>query len=88
MGKIATLIYLEPMQRKALQERSISCKTSLSEEIRKAISAYLEEGITKEDLETLDITSKKAVESIERMIRLLKKVNNRMDKILKAKGLL
>lgn len=42
MGKVAALVYLEPMQKKALQQRSAKSGTSVAEEIRTAVDIYLQ----------------------------------------------
>jgi hypothetical protein len=82
MGKVAALVYLEPMQKKALQQRSAKSGTSVAEEIRSAVDIYLHGEVTANELKALDIASQRAEASIKRMITLLKDINKRIDGFL------
>jgi hypothetical protein len=82
MGKIAALVYLEPMQKKALQQISAKSGTSVAEEIRSAVNIYLHSKVTEDELKALDIASQRAEASIKRMITVLKDVNKRIDGFL------
>ncbi|MBI4690222.1 MAG: hypothetical protein HY754_08160 [Nitrospirae bacterium] len=82
MGKIAALVYLEPMQKKALKQRSAKSGTSVAEEIRNAVDIYLKGEVTADELKTLDIASQRAEASIKKMITLLRDVNKQMDGFL------
>jgi len=82
MGKVAALVYLEPMQKKALQQRSAKSGTSVAEEIRSAVDIYLHGEVTADGLKALDIASQRAEASIKRMITQLKNINKRVDGFL------
>jgi len=82
MGKVAALVYLEPTQKKALQQRSAKSGTSVAEEIRSAVDIYLHGEVTEEELKALDIASQRAEISIKRMAAMLKDVNKRIDTVL------
>lgn len=82
MGKVATLVYLEPIQKKALQQRSAKSRTSVAEEIRSAVDIYLHGEVTADELKALDIASQRAEASIKRMITQLKNINKRVDGFL------
>lgn len=75
-----TQVYLEANQKKALQVRAKERGTKVSEEIRNAISAYLE-GISVEELQLLDAASKHAGSELEAMGRTLKATNARLDRL-------
>lgn len=85
MGKVAALVYLEPMQKKALQQRSAKSGTSVAEEIRSAVDIYLYGEVTADELKALDIASQRAEASIKRMITQLKNINKRVDGFLLQK---
>lgn len=82
MGKVAALVYLEPMQKKALQQMSAKSGTSVAEEIRSAVDIYLHGKVTEDELKALDIASHRVEASIKRMITVLKDVNKRIDGFL------
>ncbi|MBI4683855.1 MAG: hypothetical protein HY755_01505 [Nitrospirae bacterium] len=82
MGKVAALVYLEPMQKKALQQRSAKSGTSVAEEIRSAVDIYLHGKVTADELKALDIASQRAEVSIKRMITQIKEINKRVDRFL------
>lgn len=75
-----TQVYLEANQKKALQVRAKERGTKVSEEIRNAISAYLE-GISAEELQLLDAASKHAGAELEAMGRTLKATNAKLDRL-------
>ena len=85
MGKVAALVYLEPIQKKALQQRSAKSGTSVAEEIRSAVDIYLHGEVTADELKALDIASQRAEASIKRMIVQLKNINKRVDGFLLQK---
>ncbi|TAL22586.1 MAG: hypothetical protein EPN94_10770 [Nitrospirae bacterium] len=82
MGKVAALVYLEPIQKKALLQRSAKSGTSVAQEIRSAVDIYLHGEVTAEELKALDIASQRAEASIKRMITQLKNINKRVDSFL------
>ena len=75
-----TQVYLEATQKKALQVRAKERGTKVSEEIRYAISAYLE-GISVEELQILDAASKHASIELDAMGRTLKATNAKLDRL-------
>jgi plasmid stability protein len=75
-----TQVYLESSQKKALQVRAKERGTKVSEEIRNAISAYLE-GISVEELQLLDAASKHAGRELDAMGRTLKATNAKLDRL-------
>jgi predicted DNA-binding protein len=75
-----TQVYLEPAQKKALQRLATQRGTALSEEIRNAITAYLE-GMSVEELRLLDEATKRAARDFEDMSATLKATNARLDKL-------
>jgi plasmid stability protein len=75
-----TQVYLEANQKKALQMRAKERGTKVSEEIRNAISAYLE-GISVEELQLLDAASKHAGAELQAMGRALKATNAKLDRL-------
>ena len=75
-----TQVYLEATQKKALQVRAKERGTKVSEEIRNAISAYLE-GISLEELQILDAASKHASTELDAMGRTLKATNAKLDRL-------
>lgn len=75
-----TQVYLEATQKKALQVRAKERGTKVSEEIRNAISAYLE-GISLEELQILDAASKYASSELDAMGRTLKATNAKLDRL-------
>ena len=75
-----TQVYLDPTQKKALQLRAKQKGTAMSEEIRNAITAYLE-GVSVEELRLLDEASKRAAKDFEAMRETLKATNARLDKV-------
>ena len=75
-----TQVYLESSQKKALQVRAKERGTKVSEEIRNAVSAYLE-GISVEELQLLDAASKHAGHELDAMGRTLKATNAKLDRL-------
>lgn len=73
-----TQVYLDPEQRKALKARATAEGTKMSEEIRRAIDAYLA-GVTKEELEMLDQASKVAAKHLVEMQQDLIATNTRLE---------
>ncbi len=82
MGKVAALVYLEPMQKKALQRRSIKSGRSVAEEIRRAVDIYLRGKVTADELKALDIASQRAEASIKRMTTRLRDINKRVNRFI------
>ncbi len=84
-----TQVYLDPTQKKALQERARKRGSKMSEEIRNAIEAYLE-GVSVEELRMLDAASRQAAQEFKEMSVSLKATNKKLDamfaKIEKIRG--
>lgn len=80
---VMTRVYLEAKQRAALERKAREEKAEVSDLIRRAVDVYIETGITRQDLELLDVASLAAkadldasiahLDSINAMIRGLKK---------------
>jgi hypothetical protein len=83
-GAMATLsitqVYLEPAQKKALQRLATERGTGVSQEIRNAITAYLE-GMSVEELRLLDEASRRAARDFEEMRATLRVTNDKLDKV-------
>ena len=75
-----TQVYLEPAQKKALQRLATERGTAVSEEIRNAITAYLE-GVSVEELRLLDEATKRAAQDFEDMSATLRATNAKLDKL-------
>lgn len=86
-----TQVYLEPSQKRALQQRAKAKGTKLSAEIRSAVDAYLA-GVTPEELDLLDQASRQAAAHIDGMTQALDATNKKLEAIfreldrLKASG--
>jgi len=76
-----TQIYLEPEQKKALQQRARARGTKLAEEVRNAVDAYLS-GVSAEELAMLDAASREAKRHLDAMAVELKQVTARVDRAL------
>jgi predicted transcriptional regulator len=75
-----TQVYLDRAQKKALQQLANARGTAMSEEIRNAITAYLE-GVSMEELRLLDEGTRRAAEDFEDMRATLKATNAKLDKV-------
>ena len=75
-----TQVYLEPEQKKALQVRAKSHGTKVSEEIRRAVNAYLG-GITSDELMILDAASRSAEKELQCMVTTLEATNKKLDAV-------
>ena len=64
----STVVYLTPEQKGGLARRARKRKTNVATEIRSAIDAYLA-GITPQELELLDVATKRAKEDIDAMLK-------------------
>ena len=73
-----TQVYLDPMQKKALQERARKRGSKMSEEIRNAVEAYLE-GVSVEELRMLDAASRQAAQEFKEMSAALRATNKKLD---------
>jgi len=76
-----TQIYLEPGQKKALQQRARARGTKLAEEVRNAVDAYLA-GMSAEELALLDAASREAKQHLDAMAAELKRLNAKVDRAL------
>jgi len=76
-----TQVYLEPEQKKALQERARLKGTKVAEEVRAAVDAYLT-GVSSEELELLDAATREAKTQLDAMIARLDETNRKLDGIL------
>lgn len=79
MALTLTNLYLEESQRKFLARRAKAAKTNLSVEARRAIDAC-RDGISLEELDLLDTTTKKAADDIAAMNEVLDKGLARADR--------
>jgi hypothetical protein len=75
-----TQVYLEPEQKRALQERAKARGTKLAEEIRSAVDAYLA-GVTAEELELLDAATREAKTHLDAMLARLDEANRKLDAV-------
>jgi hypothetical protein len=63
----STMVYLTPEQKEGLARRARERNTKVAAEIRSAIDAYLA-GVTPQELELLDVATKRAKEDIDAML--------------------
>jgi len=75
-----TQVYLEPAQKKALQQRAKAHGTKVAEEIRAAVTAYLQ-GVTPEELELLDSATREAEKHLKDMAEQLVAVNRKAQTV-------
>lgn len=75
-----TNFHLGRKQKNALRERAQARGTNVAEEIRNAVDAYLS-GVTPEELDLLDVASRRAQADIAEMAELLDATNRRADRI-------
>ena len=75
-----TNFHLGRKQKLALRERARAKGTNVAEEIRKAVDAYLS-GVSPEELDLLDVATRKAQADIAEMIELLDATNRKADRI-------
>ena len=73
-----TQIYLEREQKKRLQARAKANGTKVTEEVRRAIDAYLA-GVSPEELKLLDIGTRSAEKHLAEMAGELDRVNAKLD---------
>ena len=73
-----TQIYLEREQKKRLQARAKANGTKVTEEVRRAIDAYLA-GVSPEELKLLDIGTRRAEKHLAEMAGELDRVNAKLD---------
>ena len=72
--------HLGRKQRTALRERAQAKGTNVAEEIRNAVDAYLS-GVSPEELDLLDVATRKAQADIAEMVELLDATNRKADQI-------
>jgi hypothetical protein len=63
----STMVYLTAEQKEGLARRARERNTKVAAEIRSAIDAYLA-GVTPQELELLDVATKRAKEEIDAML--------------------
>lgn len=73
-----TQVYLEPVQKTALQKRAKEKGTKVAEEIRNAVDSYLA-GVTAEDLKLLDAATLETKKHLDAMIEELDAANKKLD---------
>jgi len=73
-----TQIYLKREQKKRLQARAKANGTKVTEEVRRAIDAYLA-GVSSEELKLLDIGTRRAEKHLAEMAGELDRVNAKLD---------
>jgi len=73
-----TQVYLEREQKKRLQARAKANGTKVAEEVRRAIDAYLA-GISADELNLLDIGTRRAERHLTEMSDELDRVNAKLD---------
>ena len=64
----STMVYLTSDQKEGLAKRARQRNTKVAAEIRSAIDAYLA-GVTPQELELLDMATRRAKEDIDAMLR-------------------
>jgi hypothetical protein len=79
---ILTSLYLERKQKKALARKAKAKGTNLSAEVRSAIDAYLA-GVSAEELQLLDETTRRAEAEIKEMNAFLDRANVRAQRFFK-----
>ncbi len=75
MSMVATMIYLEPDQKAALQRAAKAKGSSLAAEIREAIAKHLAGSISEEELNALDLLTQEAQIKISDMAGQLREAN-------------
>jgi hypothetical protein len=75
-----TNFHLGRKQKTALRERARAKGTNVAEEIRNAVDAYLS-GVSPEELDLLEIATRKAQSDIAEMVELLDATNRKADEI-------
>jgi len=65
----STMVYLTQEQRSGLARHARKRRTKVAAEIRSAIDAYLA-GVTPQEIELLDVATRKAQTEIEAMVRI------------------
>jgi hypothetical protein len=77
---VLTNFHLGRRQKQALKERAQAKGTSVAEELRRAVDAYLA-GVTPQELELLDAATSQAAAAIAEMSDILEVTNRRADRI-------
>lgn len=77
-----TNVYLERKQKEALARKAKARGTNLSAEVRSAIDAYLV-GVSAEELQLLDETTRRAEAEIKEMNAILDRANTRAARFFK-----
>ncbi len=80
-----TQVYLEPGQKKALRQRAKTNGSTLAQEARRAIDAYLA-GVSPHELDVLDGATREAQKNLEAMAADLERVNSKLDAIFAEMG--
>lgn len=75
-----TNFHLGRQQKQALKDRAAANGTSVAEEIRNAVDAYLG-GVTQDDLKLLDAATRQAQGAIAEMNQMLAATNRRADQV-------
>ncbi len=78
-----TQVYLEPEQKQALRERAEARGSTLAQEARRAIDAYLA-GVHPQEFELLDRATREAEKNITAMADDLERVNKKLNKMFRA----
>lgn len=78
-----TQVYLEPEQKLALRKRAEARGSTLAQEARRAIDAYLA-GAQPQEFELLDQATREAEKNITAMAEDLARVNKRLDQMFRA----
>ena len=79
---VSTVIHLKPSQLRALQEMAKAHGTNVSEEIRDAVDSYLA-GMTAEEIQILDVSTKKAEAMFVEMRDMLEETNHKAERIFR-----
>ena len=75
-----TNFHLGRKQKIALRKRARAKGTNVAEEIRDAVDAYLS-GVSPEELDLLDVATRKAQADIAEMVELLDATNRKADQV-------
>lgn len=76
------MVYLTPEQKEGLARRARERRTKVAAEIRSAVDAYLA-GITPQELELLDVATKRAKEDIDAMIETADEILRTHERFMK-----
>ncbi len=75
-----TQVYLAPAQKKALRQRAKTNGSTMAEETRRAIDAYLE-GVSPQELDMLDAATRQAEQHLAAMAADLERVNAKLERM-------